>query len=413
LPNLDTEIGADTATVGDKTGLARVLVEMDSYALADDIAEVVLDVVRDHWPPELGDRVYSIRVVSDPAFLRDVDVYRIIEARLKNLRTRLTAFPPPPKNRHTPKAIVGALGAAGLVTAGIQAFGLATKLFARSYQVTGEEVAVDDLGFDLSMAHQLRANRAEDERLRVEVDRLSPTADSAIAKDLWQLALDADQALAPQVAERAGGLAEARARATSNEDAIKALDSLLLELVKKIPEQAGPAAKGAEGGRDAASLWTQLRNERAQLFEQLPALKQAVATARKPYEEATALMQEIEDFLTYAITVPAGGRAPIAQAARVEGLASSDPKHRDRFTLYCRLIAGGVDRTIETKLGPDKWMTLAGASAEFALLSSEGKTLRTGVLSRLESSSINLDNPDSFRQKRPGYERRDRRAATA
>jgi hypothetical protein len=72
------------------------------------------------------------------------------------------------------------------------------------------------------------------------------------------------------------------------------------------------------------------------------------------------------------------------------------------------VIAGGVDQAIETKIGPDHFRALAGASAEFALLGPGGELLVSGVRSALQSSTMKLDNPRSFHQDRPDYVRLDR-----
>jgi hypothetical protein len=413
LPDVDVDIKQDTATVGDKTGLARVLVQMDTVALADDVADIALDAAREAWPSENKDgHHYVMRVVSDPALIRDVDVFRVVEGRLKNLRARVDELVPAPHRQKVPKAeetaaVAEAIPAVVAVGVAAQAAGLASKLLAKSYHVSGEEVAVDDLGFDLLVARYLRLKKQSDEQVEIEVDRLMPTAESTIMTQIWQLALDAEQDVVPEVARRAITLAEATAHATAAEAEIEALDLELQELDKRVPEKAAAGGEGqARGGepRDVLSLRAERNKRRDDLAAKLPTLQSAVSEARGQHDQATGLRDDIDDFVTYALSpTDATGRPPAVQAARIERLVSGHSDGGVTYVLYCRPIAGGIDRTLETKLGPDRWIALAGATVEFALLGTDGKLLTSGVRSVLQSSSMNLGHPESLAQARPNY----------
>ena len=95
-------------------------------------------------------------------------------------------------------------------------------------------------------------------------------------------------------------------------------------------------------------------------------------------------------------------RPPALEAARVEALLADGGDGTGRYVLYARLIVGELQR-VETKLGPDHFRWVAGAAAEFALLRSDGQLLTSGVRTALQSSTMKLSDPDSFRQRRLNY----------
>lgn len=404
-PKLDVELARDTVAFTDKTtGLARVLVQMDTVALADDVAEFALDAARADSIASGDSTAYSILVVTNPSVLTGVDVYWLLKGQLDHLRSQIEDYAPAPKK--APKiseppgeAIAAALsGAIGL---GVQAIGLASKLFARDYHISGREVPVDDLGFDLELAHYLRAKKGDDETVSVEVERLAPTPGSSeIVSALWNLVLAGEKRLRPVVVTRAGALAAARTRVETVRASITALNTEIVELTKRLPEK---------GTSALAKPLSELTERRKTLEDDLPALEATLADARSTYERGTALLADIDEFVTIAFTPPpAGGRPPALEAARVEDLVVGSGERKGRYLLYARLVAGGLDQVIETKLGPDHFRALAGVTVEFALLSSEGRLLASGVRSALQSSTQKLSDPDSFRQDRPNYIGRDR-----
>jgi hypothetical protein len=306
--------------------------------------------------------------------------------------------------------------AAALVGVGIQGLGLASKLFARDYHASGREVTVDDLGFDLEVAHYLTMKRRADEVVRVEVDRFMPTIASSIMDAVRNLFLASEQRLIPAVAAAAGALADATAKAEATEAEIAALDAQILELTKRVPDKTEADKSGV------MTLLSELTERRRTLAGDLPELETALADARAKYERGTALLKDIDEFLTVALTPgPNGARPLVLQAGRVQGLVARDEQDpggenpaRDKegaalYLLYVRLIAGGIDQVIEAKMGPDYFRALAGASAEFALFGGNGTLLTSGVRSVLQSSSMKLNDPKSFSQDRPNYVGLDRR----
>jgi hypothetical protein len=414
LPSLDVELTRDTVTAADKTtGLARVLVQMCSSVLADDVAGLALDAARESTGPDSQQkRCYRIRIVDDSAVFRDVDVARILDGHLTNLGTRIDDYAPAGETTvqgDEPEGEPGEVGdevlpaalllAGPIIGLGLQAAGLASKLLAHDYQTSGAEVAVDDLGFDLLLARRLVDQRKPDEELYVEVDRILPTPEPRILNAVWQLALRAQQQLAPVVAAAAGARAEAQAALDAAETAVTALDAQILELVKRLPEKPGSQQPG-----DLPSRLAELRDQRGTLAVTLPALATSLADAREHHQRGSDLLADIEDFLVYALTPGASGaRAPVAQAARVDSLRSSDPEGQATHFLFARLIAGGVDHTTETKVGRDRWFAISASTVEYALLAAGGGLCTTGVRSVFQTSDMKLGDADSLEQERPDY----------
>jgi hypothetical protein len=276
--------------------------------------------------------------------------------------------------------------------------------------LSGTQVAVDDLGFDLEIAHALRTNVKNDEVVRVDVDRVMPTpGGSKILAAIQQLAIDADERLSPKVAEAAAQLDKAVAVLDATNAEITAIDLRLVELAKRVPDKldsAPPRKTGKAESPSASPLLDEIRRltaDRAGLRDRLPALGETVARARDAHDRGTVLLTDIAAFITSALTPGSNTRAPALQAARAEARTAQD-KSATHFVLYSRLIAGGIDQEIEKKIGPDRSLIVAGTTAEFALLRGDGRELLASkVLSLLEASTMKLVDPDSFSRHRMDY----------
>jgi hypothetical protein len=385
----DTADGAD-----ETTGLARVLVQMDAVALAEDIANLALDAARAATSPQDGAYSYVIRVVTDRAVLAGVDVNRLLEAQLARLASRIHQYPPSARGPRKAKEAPEALPTAVLPpVAGIQTPGPTRTSVERDHQIGGE-VSFHDLGFDLDVAHHLTRNTRSDERLVVEVDGLTPIpGPSKILDRIWGLTSLSEERLLPALAREAGRLAQAEARASAAKDSIRTLNGEILDLAKHVQE-----------ARRRSTLVRQRTEQRTSLGDALPELEAAVAAARSRYELGCALREDIDTFVATALTPQRpGARPPALDAATVEELAGASGRARPAYVLYTRLIAGGIDQAVEPKSGSDQFRALAGASAEFALLGSRGRLLTSGVRSVLQTSTMRLDNPRSFHQDRPDY----------
>ncbi len=406
LPSLDVDVERDTVDVSDESsGLARVLVQTDTVALADDIADLALEAARAATKPQGNSYSYVIRVVGDRAVFAGVDVYRLLEAQLSRLVSRIDEYAALAKKQSKAKegteaqgrglpSLIGVAAAAGVT---VQTLGSASKSSAHDHRISGGEVPVDDLGFDLEVAHHLTTKERSDESLTVEVDSLAPTLGSSKILDrIWGLASITEQRLLPALGSNASVLAGAEARANDIKGSITALNAEILELTKHV----------TEATRRTPVFLRQRTEQRKTLEDNLPEIGAAVTQARNRYELGSQLLGDVEDFLTTVLAPQPGGAPPPAlEASRAEDLVAPD---RPSYLLYARLIAGGVDQAIETKIGPDHFRALAGASAEFALLGPGGELLVSGVRSALQSSTMKLDNPRSFHQDRPDYVRLDR-----
>lgn len=409
LPSLDVEVEHDTVVVSDKTtGLARVCVQLDSLTIANDLADRALDAARAATDASASKakssrRKYTFRIVSDPSVFKDIDAYRLLSLQLTRLSSALDEHAPakPDGERKgvLPIAAVGAIAGVG-----IQAVGLVSKLLAREYTLSGTQVTIDDLGFDLELANALKApgKRAPDEdEPTIEVDRVMPTPTSTILKQIQKLAVDADKRLNPKLATAEAKLQDATAGLEDARAAIKAINEQMLEVLKHLPDT-------AKATSPVMKTLSELRSERASLEATLSTHRQSVADAKREHESGAALQSDIETFIATALTPTAMSRPPALQAARAEPLLKR-AKESDSFILYSRLLAGGVDQEIERKVGDDKYLVIAGATAEFALLSADGQTLLASTaLSLMEASTMTLMEPHTFSRSQIGYAQYDR-----
>jgi hypothetical protein len=393
----DRFLGLSRDTADETTGLARVLVQMDATALAEDIANLALDAARAATSPQDGAYSYVIRVVTSRAVLAGVDVNRLLEAQLARLASRIDQYPPSPggPRKEAPEALPTAVLPPN---AGIQTPGLTRTSVGRDHRIGGE-VSVHDLGFELDVAHHLARKTRSDERLVAEVDGLTPIpGPSRILDRIWGLTSLSEERLVPALAREARGLAQAEARANAAKDSIRTLNGEILDLTKHVQE-----------ARRRSALVRQRTEQRRNLEDTLPELEAAVTEARNRYELGRALREDIDTFVATALTPQRpGARPPALDAAIVEELAGPSGRALPTYVLYTRLIAGGIDLAIEPRSGSDHFRALAGASAEFALLGSGGRLLTSGVRSVLQTSTMRLDNPRSFQQDRPDYVRLDR-----
>ena len=400
LPSLDVEIQHDAVVMSDKTtGLARVLVQLDSLTLADDIADRALDSAFE--ASDAGKRSYAFLVVSDPTVFKDVDAHRLLSAELKRLTERVEAYLPEIQDEAIPALVPALIGI------GVQAVGLMTKLLAREYTLSGTQVTVDDLGFDLQVAHALRkeSKRRKDENVRVDVDRLRPTPEqSTILASIQQLAESADRKLAAKLSQATRELDLASAAVASADAEVETFDNQILELLKRIPEK----IDGTSSAKVRAPTYPildelqRLNAEREKVRKRTPALRKTLAEKRETHDRGAALATDITAFITSALAAGTNARPPAIQAARAEALLASSATDR-RFILYARLLAGGVDQEVERKIGADRYLVVAGATAEYALLSVDGLLLASETISLLEGSTMKLLEPDSFKRERMYY----------
>jgi hypothetical protein len=411
IPDLDVDVTRDTITESEKTtGLARILLQRDSELLAHNIAVFALNAARVGSDPNAGPhRAHRILVTSNPQALDDLDVYRAVVDRCTRLSQRLDALGLPADQtqaesgpeitRAAGARFLGVAGVGAAVTAGVKAVGLATKLLAHNYTLSGAAVEVDGLGFDLEVAHELKVKAKDDETVGVEVSRFRRTPAAEVAEQVAALASAAGLRLVPAVATAGTEIAQLAAEATAEQASLTALDGLILELVKKLaaakpeaPEEGVEGAPPASGTIPAtvSRLLADLMERRDRLSGELVAKQVALAGKEQQRAPLTALLQDVQTFVDVAFAEGEAGTDPvIVHAARGESLAQQDGGLT--HVLYAKLIAGGLDRTIDEKLiGRDRWETLDGVVAEFALIDAAGELLASNVVSALQSSRMRL-----------------------
>ena len=188
-------------------------------------------------------------------------------------------------------------------------------------------------------------------------------------------------------------LAQAEAASAWDAAAVVALDAQVLELTK------GVAVKDAPAG-DINAILGELRGLRDDLSQSSAQHVRETALARERHAEGASLLAEIAAFVTAAATPKTkSGLPPLSRAARGQSLASGDTTH----VLFVRLIAGGLDQSVSSKIGDGDWMALAGVTAEFAMVTPTGRLVDSGVRSALQSSTMKLSKPDSFWTRRLDY----------
>jgi hypothetical protein len=381
----------DTAARGDKTsGLGRVLVQMDSNALADDVADLVLGAVRDSGEPVR----WPIRVVDDPALLRGADVRALLDEQVGGLHLALDAALPPAPELDLPQMdAVGLVAAAAAApptlfaptaaAALLQGAGILSTLLAHDYQLSGAEVEAGGLGFDLLVAQKLLVKYPAG--VTVTVDRVLPTdvAKSAIFGRLARLDKRARTELAPALVAAASKAARTKADAAALASRYDALQAQVIELAKVVE-------KGVE-------QFAAVRADQAALHGEITKANATAAEAQSAYDALAALAKEINVFLTAAATPAAEGRrAPLVEAARAESST-------DGYLLYVRLLAAGLDEIVDTRvIRSDHWTGVSGATAEFALVRG-GTVVAAGVRSALQTTTIDLAHPDDAKQRRILY----------
>lgn len=328
--------------------------------------------------------------------------------------------------------------------------GVVSKLLGRAYTVSGKaSEGLDDLGFDLQLANEVlrRAKTAtvqvgrltpmpstvlfEDVRwlatalqgplavrLAVAEARLALHAERAkqaqasldaarsqIVELLKLLtAADGDEG-SPALAELAALRAEAdavrvellqlradprqpepdrqAARTAKIEDLEEQLKALRDQIGKAVASLAEVDDTGGATPRIEA-LGRALRTE-ARLVEELPGLRASEAGTEAARDELKQIRDDGVGLLAEMLTVSGDRPPPLIRAGRVESLLTGDGT-RPQVILMARVLRAGVDRVLETKIGPDRQSVLAGVTVEWALLRPTGELLTCGVRTGLRTT---------------------------
>ncbi|HWL37626.1 MAG TPA: hypothetical protein VNQ77_15680 [Frankiaceae bacterium] len=358
-PKLELDPAKDKVERGDKTsGLGRVMVHRTSATLASDVAAAVKAKVAGR----------PVRIVEDLGALRGADLLALLLHRLDGLETSLDAVvperdeaPAPPPKKPAKKAPAKKSAGPRLATVApisvaagaLQVAGIVSKLFAHDYQLSGREVPVDNLGFDLQVAHHLAAAGVTN----IRVDRLLPSTIAAtdVVRRVAAIERRARTDLAKKIAEAAADEATAAAGATADANE----HAQVVELIKRLDSAA------------AAKELDKLRAERK-------ALRDRSDDEGPGHDALVALAEEIATFVNEVVTPPSGGgRAPLIEAARAEVLAA---RANPELLLYVRVTAGGMDEIVDSRpFLADSWTTVAGVAAEYAVVDAGNITVSGAV----------------------------------
>ncbi len=454
VPKFDVALESDTVTSSDKTtALVSVLTQGPAGWLAHDIAGIALDAalreaeaiaaaLQEFEAEVESERSYRFFVSTDPSIVGGRDSLHLLRKVLAGLTVRLDAYcgpqelPGEVEDDQRLGEAVGEEGAeydadsgteedagggqeatlplspavAGVVITGVlQAVGLVTRVLKRSYVFSGGAADLANLGFDLSLANALWLRAHSDEVVVADVDRFTTAIGTEIADSVMRLAQRADTQLVNALSAARVNVATATARSDAVAAEIEALNAQILKLIDE--EQAAtltPPPQPAEGAPPTGL--DQLETDRRRLVGSLPELAKARAAAEARLNEGQLLRTDLMAFLGQCLTPAADGRPPLISAARAEAMTQVNGSAHS-FVLYARPLAGGLDQTVETKLGADHWFKLAGLSVEFCCLTAEGRTIAADVRTALVATSAKLDDPSTFEQERVGngpYDRANR-----
>jgi hypothetical protein len=409
LPSLDLKVTEGSVTQSDKTtGLARVLVQMDSELVADHIAIRALDGACGATSSQGTERKYAFRVISDLGVLASLDAATLMKRQAQDLRSRIDEYVPAPTTPGQQRPLVDPATLSAIVGLGVQAAGSVINLLATDHTLSGREVPVEDLGLDLSVARCLIEQKHARESVEVAIDRTLPAAKpDGIVADVLQVASDGEKKVNPKVADAGAKVAIKSAEIAGDDAEIAAIDAQILKLVEHLPateaqtttkKQPATKSQPSEVENELAGV----RKRRAELTNALAKKRRDLSSAQIDYERGSTLLSDIETFTAAALTAPDGSRPPLFKAARAEGLLAA-LQGQEPFILYARLLAAGLDQDVEDrKVRSDHLIAVAGVSAEWALLDKEGRLIAGNALSILQSSKWELGEPESLAQHRVG-----------
>lgn len=418
--SLDTEIEKDTLARSGDLGLAEVFAGRAVEAAADDVADLVIEATQTIPAVE-------ILVTSDPTVFADAEAALLLRTQLGGLLPRLrqalgerasearpadllrTALPDLPEGvtfdlETVPDAgVLGIVGVPAVAMAGAlanlvpSALGLITKLTARQYDVTGAAVPDPVLSFDVRVARHLRTKATPDPRARVVLERF------------WSAA-DLDAPLAVQLAQVAAGLEVLGPVLTEAETAEADADQVLagttaaLDAARaRLAALAGTASPDAAADTSATTwmrAWQDTSEDVTRLEGLLGEQGRTATAAGATADALRTLAGDIEAVLSAALTPGESTPSPLLAALRGDWLRSQP----HRVLLFVRATPAGIDQVIETKLGPDRRVVLAGATVEFAAVDATGRLLASGAFDPLLSASFNLTRPEQAELRRVAYE---------
>lgn len=399
--NLDVDIEKDSVAAADEPpGLAAVYAGKACAAAADDISDKLINAT--------NGRAFEVLIVSGGSILADSELGTSLRFEMAAFRDRLEAAEVETRAVRVGPHVAGLQMAkvghrdllapavvAPFVSAALKALpagvGLLSKLIAHQYTTSSAIMDHPALGLDLRVAGSIRAKLGVSENAHVHVERFWQPPNSDLIDVLTNLA-HAQRQLASKVAQTAA-LAHEKKSALDDATAAKTAGrAQLLELSKTAAADKAPAEK---------NCWSTAWDYAKSLAEtDLTVIARTHGEAVANLGELQELHNDLEAFVASTVAAPSGGGAStLARAMRAEWLAADAA----RVVLYVGPLAAGLDQVLETKLGPDRRVVLAGTSVEYAAVGADLKVMFAGVIDNLWGGTMNLDKLADFSSKLIDY----------
>lgn len=371
--SLGLEIEKDSVTSDEHTtGLGAVFAGRSLIAAADDVADLLVHAT--------NGSPLDVLVVTDGSMVADSELLSVLRLQIKALEQRLAAVgitpayddQPPPRTAIA--AATGLVTLLGLLPSAVSAF---SKITSRQYVTSGSVLADPGPGLDLRVAGAVRRKLGDSATATVSVDRFWGVPDSKVLGEVSSLV----RALPALAARRAAATAEAAASATRLADATAGKAAAQVAL-QNLCDQPGD-------GEHWRHAWDHMTVAAATDLQDLFGQSgRDAATAA----ELSSLHDDLSGFVVSLLTAATGAPCALVRAMRAEWLAGDE----SRVLLHVRCVAGGVDQVVESKLGPDHRVILAGTSVEYAALGSSG-LLFSGVFDNLWGGSARLVQLEGFK----------------
>jgi hypothetical protein len=397
--DLNVAIEKDGLSASDQTpGLAAVYAGKACAAAADDISDLLITAT--------NDKPLEVLVVTGGSILADSELATALRFEVAALQDRLLAARVDIESievgRHVKDLKMTKLGRPAylvplvmpILGAALRALpagaGLLSKLIAHQYTTSSATVDHPALGLDFRVAGSLRQKIGASTSARVFVERCWEPPDSGLIDGMTKLA-HAHRELSSKLVAAAALVESTRTALDEVTTAKAAGQSLLVELCKTTSPEKAP---------DKTSTWPMAWDYANSLANQSVAGEaRAHAEAAAKFGELQALSDDLATFIASTLVAPVGESSNLSRAMRAEWLVG-DAK---RVALYVGTLAAGLDQVLETKLGPDKRIVLAGTSVEYAAFGSDLTLMFSGVFDSLWRASMSLNKLSELTAERIDY----------
>lgn len=398
--DLDVDVEKDTLTNLDQPpGLAAVYAGKASAAAADDISDKLIGAT--------NGRPFDVLIVTGGSILADTELATALRFEIASFQDRLSSVQVDTESAapdshvarlETPRTghreLIAPMVAVPFIKAAFKALpggvGLVSKLIAHQYTTSSATLDHVALGMDLRVAGSIRAKLGNSQTGHVTVERFWQPPSSTLLDSLTKLA-HAHRVLAARVAQAVALSETAKEVLDDANKAKEAGNSQLVELSKDAAVDKTP---------DVQSPWSTAWGHAKGLADtDVTGLAREYGVSAAALAQLQELQTDLETFVASALTAPSAGGSILARAMRAEWLASE----ASRVLLYVAPLAAGIDQVMETKLGPDRRVVLAGSSVEYAAIGSDGVLMFAGVSDGLWGGTMKLDALSDFESENIDY----------